>query len=195
MANVGRCPDLLVFWFPNWTPSGPWLRLEIPLTKGSPAGVQNELGTGLTYCQKCEPSSCSGHTETEQPLAKGPGPHTSGTLSHRIPRGTWLVNAFSRSTKHLWTGWANSHKPSRRTTNQPVCHSRGTLSPTSMQCCNAAECVSAKTAPQHPENMVHSDSMSPVSLGIWENTAQIQIGEGVPPIDPSRYHCRCPRER
>ncbi|KAI3359945.1 hypothetical protein L3Q82_014300 [Scortum barcoo] len=47
-----------------------------PVTKGSPAGVQHALGTGLTYCRQCEPSSCSGRTETEQPLAKAPGPHT-----------------------------------------------------------------------------------------------------------------------
>uniref|UniRef100_A0A8C9SKT2 Coiled-coil domain containing 88C n=1 Tax=Scleropages formosus TaxID=113540 RepID=A0A8C9SKT2_SCLFO len=30
---------------------------------------------------------------------------------HRMPRGT-RSNAFSRSTKHIWTGWANSHEPS-----------------------------------------------------------------------------------
>ncbi|KAI3360234.1 hypothetical protein L3Q82_014542 [Scortum barcoo] len=31
-----------------------------------------------TYCRQCEPSSCSGRTDTEQPLAKAPGPHTRG---------------------------------------------------------------------------------------------------------------------
>ncbi|KAI3360207.1 hypothetical protein L3Q82_014518 [Scortum barcoo] len=73
------------------------------------------LGTGQTYCWHCKPSSCSGRTETQQPLAKAPGPHTYCTWStpHRIPRGT-RSNAFSRSTKHMWTGWANSHKPSSK---------------------------------------------------------------------------------
>ncbi|KAI3363092.1 hypothetical protein L3Q82_011535 [Scortum barcoo] len=47
-----------------------------PVTKGSPAGVQHALGTGLTYCRQCEPSSCSSHTKTKQSLAKAPGPHT-----------------------------------------------------------------------------------------------------------------------
>ncbi len=46
------------------------------MTKGSPAGVQHALGTSLTYCRQCEPSSCSGRTGTGQPLATGPGPHT-----------------------------------------------------------------------------------------------------------------------
>ncbi|KAI3362477.1 hypothetical protein L3Q82_012762 [Scortum barcoo] len=50
------------------------------MLKGNPAGVQHALGTGLTYCRQCEPSSCSGRTETEQPLAKAPGPHTRGAL-------------------------------------------------------------------------------------------------------------------
>ena len=30
---------------------------------------------------------------------------------HSVPRGTWL-NAYSKSTKHMWIGWANSHEPS-----------------------------------------------------------------------------------
>ncbi|KAI3362769.1 hypothetical protein L3Q82_001823 [Scortum barcoo] len=82
----------------TWTPSGPWLRLEIlsikimnrtgDVTKGSsPAGVQHVLGTGLTYCRQCEPSSCSGRTETEQPLAKAPGPHTHGALPTEYHEG------------------------------------------------------------------------------------------------------------
>ncbi|KAK3572751.1 hypothetical protein QTP86_007041 [Hemibagrus guttatus] len=33
--------------------------------KDSPAGVRHALGTDLTYSWQCEPSSCSGHTETE----------------------------------------------------------------------------------------------------------------------------------
>ena len=36
-----------------------------------PTGVQRALRTGLTYCRQCEPSSCSGHTGTIQPLAEG----------------------------------------------------------------------------------------------------------------------------
>ncbi|KAI3367328.1 hypothetical protein L3Q82_008374 [Scortum barcoo] len=49
--------------------------IKRPVTKGNPAGVQHALGTGLTYCRQCEPSSCSGRTETEQPLTtKAPDP-------------------------------------------------------------------------------------------------------------------------
>ncbi|KAI3363512.1 hypothetical protein L3Q82_012110, partial [Scortum barcoo] len=54
-------------------------QMPVPRTSRAtplPAGVQHALGTGLTYCRQCEPSSCSGRTETEQPLAKAPGPHT-----------------------------------------------------------------------------------------------------------------------
>ncbi|KAI3367910.1 hypothetical protein L3Q82_026737, partial [Scortum barcoo] len=85
--------------------------LPRPVTKGSPAGVQHVLGTDLTYYRQCEPSSCSGRTETETALSKGPRTPYSRSTPHRIPRGT-RSNAFSRSTKHMWTGWANSHKPS-----------------------------------------------------------------------------------
>ncbi|MEQ2312097.1 hypothetical protein AMECASPLE_027438 [Ameca splendens] len=35
----------------------------------------------------------------------------SWSTSHRASRGT-QSNAFSRSTKHIWTSWANSHHPS-----------------------------------------------------------------------------------
>ncbi|KAI3364867.1 hypothetical protein L3Q82_001052 [Scortum barcoo] len=46
------------------------------------------LGTGLTYCQwQCEPSTCSGRTETEQPLAKAPGPYTRGALPTEYHEG------------------------------------------------------------------------------------------------------------
>ncbi|KAI3369579.1 hypothetical protein L3Q82_024392 [Scortum barcoo] len=41
-------------------------------------------------------------------LSKGPRTPYSRSTPHRIPRGT-RSNAFSRSTKHMWTGWANSH--------------------------------------------------------------------------------------
>uniref|UniRef100_A0A3Q2FHH4 Ig-like domain-containing protein n=1 Tax=Cyprinodon variegatus TaxID=28743 RepID=A0A3Q2FHH4_CYPVA len=43
---------------------------------------------------------------------KGPGTPYSRSIPHRTPRGT-QSNAFSRSTKHMSTGWANSHAPSR----------------------------------------------------------------------------------
>ena len=74
-------------WLPTQTSSGPWLHLEILSMKlmnrtgnkkGSTAGVQRALGTGLTYCQQCELSSCSGRTGTIQPLAEGLRPCTPG---------------------------------------------------------------------------------------------------------------------
>ena len=37
-----------------------------------------------------------------------------GETPHRIPQETWL-NVFSKSTEHMWTGWANSHAPLRTT--------------------------------------------------------------------------------
>ncbi|KAI3353734.1 hypothetical protein L3Q82_004966 [Scortum barcoo] len=37
--------------------------------------------------RQCEPSSCSSRTETEQPLAKAPGPHTHGALPTEYHEG------------------------------------------------------------------------------------------------------------
>ncbi|KAI3359852.1 hypothetical protein L3Q82_014195 [Scortum barcoo] len=56
------------------------------VTKGSPAGVQHALGTGLTYCLQCEPSSCSGCTETKPPLALDPSMHTRGAPPQNTTR-------------------------------------------------------------------------------------------------------------
>ena len=73
------------------------------MTKGSPAGVQHAPGTGLTYCRQCKPGSCSGRTA----LSRGPLTPCSRSTSHRMP-GRTQPNAFSKSTKHMWTGWTNS---------------------------------------------------------------------------------------
>ncbi|MEQ2304905.1 hypothetical protein AMECASPLE_032079 [Ameca splendens] len=46
--------------------------------------------------------------QTPAPLVQRPnGPYWS--TPHRAARGT-QSNAFSRSTKHMWTGWENSHE-------------------------------------------------------------------------------------
>ncbi|KAI3356981.1 hypothetical protein L3Q82_003616 [Scortum barcoo] len=76
----------------TWTPSGPWLRLEILSIKimnrtgdkGQPCRSPTCTGNRSDYycCRQCEPSSCSGRTETEQPLAKAPGPHTHRGAPH-----------------------------------------------------------------------------------------------------------------
>ncbi|KAI3359250.1 hypothetical protein L3Q82_002766 [Scortum barcoo] len=44
-------------------------------------------------------------------LSKGPRTPYYGALPTEYHEGHGS-NAFSRSTKHMWTGWANSHKPS-----------------------------------------------------------------------------------
>ncbi|KAI3374598.1 hypothetical protein L3Q82_021178 [Scortum barcoo] len=84
---------------------------EGPVTKGNPAGVQHALGTGLTYCLAMRTKLLLRSYRDRTALSKGPQTPYSRSTPHRIPRGT-RSNAFSRSTKHMWTGWANSHKPS-----------------------------------------------------------------------------------
>ncbi|KAI3356657.1 hypothetical protein L3Q82_003291 [Scortum barcoo] len=105
--------------FPNRTPSGPWLRLEILSIK-----IMNRTGD---KGQPCRSPTCTGNRSDLLPamrtklllrsyrdrtaLSKGSPDPILAEHPHRIPRGT-RSNAFSRSTKHMWTGWANSHKPS-----------------------------------------------------------------------------------
>ncbi|KAI3375842.1 hypothetical protein L3Q82_004115 [Scortum barcoo] len=93
-----------ILWFPNRTPSGPyWLRLEILSIKimnrtgdkGQPSALPESnmyWEQDLTYYRQCEPSSAApapfvGRTETEQPLAKAPGPHTHGALPTEYHEG------------------------------------------------------------------------------------------------------------
>lgn len=60
--------------------SATWLCLEILsrktrnriVTNGSPVRVQHLLGTSLTYCQQCGPSSCKSCTRTEWLIQKHP---------------------------------------------------------------------------------------------------------------------------
>merc|ERR1712035_210459 len=103
---------------PNQTPSGPWLRLEILSIK-----IMNRTGD---KGQPCRSPTCTGNRSDLLPAmrtklllrsyrdrtARSRGPPTpySRSIPHRMPRGT-RSNAFSRSTKHMWTGWANSHEP------------------------------------------------------------------------------------
>lgn len=47
--------------------------------------------------------------ETRKHQAKSPG-HSQNTCN-REPQET-QSNAFSKFTKHIWTGWANPHEPS-----------------------------------------------------------------------------------
>ncbi|KAI3359540.1 hypothetical protein L3Q82_013939 [Scortum barcoo] len=49
---------------------------EGPVTKGSPAGVQHVLGTGLTYCRQCRTKLLLRSYRDRTALSKGPGPHT-----------------------------------------------------------------------------------------------------------------------
>ena len=79
-----------ILWLPNQTPSVPWLRLEILSLK-----IMNRTGDKGQPCRMSDLLSAMRTRST----------------SHRMPRGT-RSNAFSRSTKHMWTGWTNSHEPS-----------------------------------------------------------------------------------
>lgn len=97
-----RCSSHLSWLLPMWmnsssTLGAPWMikLLNLYLREN------HALETGLTCCWQCDPSSYSNHTEINR------GPRTS----HRLPWGT-LPNTFSKSTKHMWTGWANSLEPS-----------------------------------------------------------------------------------
>lgn len=65
--------------------------------------VQHAPETGLTYSQQTP--------ETEQPLSRGSQTPYSQSTHHGISRGTHL-NVFTTSTKHMLTGWANSHETS-----------------------------------------------------------------------------------
>ncbi len=108
-----------IAWSPNPTPSGPWLRLEILSIK-----IMNRTGD---KGQPCRSTTCTGNKSDlllamrtkllllsyrdRTALSKGPRTPYSRSTLHRIPRGT-QSNAFSKSTKHMWIGWANSHEPS-----------------------------------------------------------------------------------
>ena len=102
----------------NQTPSGPWLRLEILSIK-----IMNRTGDEE---QPCRSPTCTGNRSDLVPvmrsrvllrsyrdctaLSRGPLTLYSRSTFHRM-RWTRL-NAFSKSTKHMWTGLANSHEPS-----------------------------------------------------------------------------------
>lgn len=68
----------------SWERSATWLCLEILsrktrnriVTNGSPVRVQHLLGTSLTYCQQCGPSSCKSCTRTEWLIQTHPPQHT-----------------------------------------------------------------------------------------------------------------------
>ncbi|KAK3506805.1 hypothetical protein QTP70_028364 [Hemibagrus guttatus] len=108
-----------ILWSPNRTPSSPWLRLEILSIK-----TMNRTGD---KGQPCRSPTCTGNRSDLQlamrtklllrlyrdrtALNRGPRTPYSQSTSHRMPRGT-RSKAFSKSTKHMWTGWANSHEPS-----------------------------------------------------------------------------------
>ena len=57
------------------------------VTKGSPDGVLPSPETRPTYCRQCELISDTGHTETEQPLSRGPALHTPGAPPTGLPEG------------------------------------------------------------------------------------------------------------
>ncbi|MEQ2253549.1 hypothetical protein ILYODFUR_033382 [Ilyodon furcidens] len=95
-------------------------RPDVPL----PIKVMNRTGD---KGQPCRSPTCTGYRSDLVPAmrtklllrsyrdrmapSKGPPIPYSWSTPHRGPRET-QSNAFSRSTKHLWTGWANSHEPS-----------------------------------------------------------------------------------
>ncbi|MEQ2227436.1 hypothetical protein ILYODFUR_037711 [Ilyodon furcidens] len=83
-----------IHWSPNRTTSGPWLCLDVLSIK-----VMNRTG------DKGQPSWSPIHLYRNRMAAnKGPPTPYSWSTPHRAPRGT-QSNAFSRYTKHMWTGW------------------------------------------------------------------------------------------
>ncbi|KAI3369404.1 hypothetical protein L3Q82_007476 [Scortum barcoo] len=84
-----------ILWFPNRTPSGPWLRLEILSIK-----IMNRTGD---KGQPCRSPTCTGNRSDLLPamrtklllrsyrdrtaLSKGPGPHTRGALPTEYHEG------------------------------------------------------------------------------------------------------------
>ncbi|KAI3361342.1 hypothetical protein L3Q82_013518 [Scortum barcoo] len=103
-----------ILWFPNRTPSGPWLRLEILSIK-----IMNRTGD---KGQPCRSPTCTGNRSDLLPamrtklllrsyrdrtaLSKGPGPHTSSrSTPHRIPRGTRFECLLQIHKAHVdWLG-------------------------------------------------------------------------------------------
>ena len=108
-TSSAKCRDPILR-SPNRTPSTPWLEIG---DKGQPwrPGVQPSLETSLTYYRQCGPSSDTVIQGTDSPY-RGPIPCTPREPPTGLPEGT-RSNAFYKSTKHMWTGWANSHAPSR----------------------------------------------------------------------------------
>ena len=106
-------------WLQNQIPSGPWLCLEILSIK-----IMNRTED---KGQPCRSPTCTGNKSDLLPamrtrlllqlyrdrtaLNRGPLTPYFQRTSHRMPRGT-RSNVFSKSTKHMWTGWANSHETS-----------------------------------------------------------------------------------
>ncbi len=108
-----------IVWSPNRTPSGPWLHLEILSIK-----IMNRTGDKGQHCRS---PTCTGNKSDLLPamrtklllrsyrdraaLRNRPRTPYSQSTPHRMTWGT-QSNAFSKSTKHMWIGWANSHAPS-----------------------------------------------------------------------------------
>ncbi|KAI3370555.1 hypothetical protein L3Q82_007066 [Scortum barcoo] len=85
ISEAKQCRAWLVLgWETAW-------EYQVPVTKGSPAGVQHALGTGLTYCQwQCEPSSklLLRSYRDRTALSKGPRtPYSSGALPTEYHKG------------------------------------------------------------------------------------------------------------
>lgn len=107
----------------------------------------------------CKPSDC----QDKKAPSKESWTTYSQKTCNREPQET-QPNAFSKSTEHICTCWANSHEPSSTLRRVPswnrhppifLCVKRRTQFPRSKavllpttKCCRG---TSAKTAPQHPE--------------------------------------------
>uniref|UniRef100_A0A3B4ACZ8 DH domain-containing protein n=1 Tax=Periophthalmus magnuspinnatus TaxID=409849 RepID=A0A3B4ACZ8_9GOBI len=109
-----------ILWFPNQTPSSPWLRLEILFInimnrtgdKGQPWRSPTCTGNRSDLLPAMRTQLLLRSYRDQTALSKEPRTPYSQSSPQKTPRGT-RSNAFSRSTKHMWTGWAYSHEPSR----------------------------------------------------------------------------------
>ena len=93
----------------------PWLRVEILSTKiMNRTGEKEQPCWSPTYTRNRSDLLPAMQTRLllrsyrdRTALSRGPLTPYSRSTSHRMPGGT-QPNAFSKSTKHMWTGWTNS---------------------------------------------------------------------------------------
>lgn len=97
-----------IMWFPNRTPSSPWLRLEILSMKimnrtgdkGQPCRSPTRTGNRSDLLPAMRTRLLLRSYRDRTALNRGPRTPYSWSTPHKTRRGT-RSNAFSRSTKHM----------------------------------------------------------------------------------------------